>query len=296
MPYLDHAATTPLREEALEAMLPWLTAEYGNASSQHGPGRRARVAVENARKAVAEVLRCEPAEVVFTSGGTEADNAALRGVLTGAPLAETGRPGLVTSAAEHEAILRTAETLRDEGHPVEIVPPLASGAPDAAALAAATTDQTGLVSAMLVNNEVGAVADIRAIADAAHARGALAHTDAVQAAGLLALDVDALGVDLLSLSSHKVNGPKGIGALFVRAGTPFSPLVRGGAQERGRRGGTENVAAMVGFATALRLAEQERRRDRRAPDAAAPEARSRRPRADPRRPRQHARGLWRLRL
>ncbi len=272
MPYLDHAATTPLRPEALEAMLPWLREEYGNASSQHGPGRRARVAVENARKAVAAVLDCEPAEVLFTSGGTEADNAAIRGALAPlakahgvspsrplAPEARTGlRTGLVTSAAEHDAILRTAEAWRDEGHPVEIVAPLASGAPDPAAIAAATTERTGLVSAMLVNNEVGAVAPIAQIAADAHRAGALAHTDAVQAPGLLPLAVDALGVDLLSLSGHKVNGPKGIGALFVRAGTDFAPFVHGGAQERGRRGGTENVAAIVGFATALTLAEQER--------------------------------------
>ncbi|MEL6616212.1 MAG: cysteine desulfurase family protein [Bacteroidota bacterium] len=258
MPYLDHAATTPLRPEALDAMLPWLRDEYGNASSQHGPGRRARVAVENARKDVAAVLGCEPAEVVFTSGGTEADNLALRGTLTGGPLAETGRPGLVTSAAEHDAILKPAEDLRYAGHPVAIVPPLATGEPDPEALAAATTNETGLVSAMLVNNEVGAVADIRRIADDAHARGALCHTDAVQASGLLPLAVDDLGVDLLSISGHKVGGPKGAGALFVRSGTPLAPLVRGGAQERGRRGGTENVAALVGFATALRLAEAER--------------------------------------
>ena len=256
MPYLDHAATTPLREEALDAMLPWLREEYGNASSQHGPGRRARVAVENARKAVAAVLGCEPAEILFTSGGTEADNAALRGALQ--PLAPKARTGLVTSAAEHDAILRTAEAWRESGHAVAVVPPLASGAADPDGLAAATSETTGLVSAMLVNNEVGAVSDIARIAADAHRAGALAHTDAVQAPGVLPLAVDALGVDLLSLSAHKVNGPKGIGALFVRAGTAFAPSVHGGAQERGRRGGTENVAAIVGFATALTLAEQER--------------------------------------
>lgn len=258
MPYLDHASTTPLREEALAAMLPWLRAEYGNASSLHGPGRRARVAVDRARGQVAEVLGCEPAEVLFTSGGTEADNAAIQGVLTGAAGGETGRPGLVTSAAEHQAVLQTAEGLRADGHPVGVVPPLPSGAPDPDALAAATDASTGLVSAMYVNNEVGSVASVREIADAAHEAGALCHTDAVQAAGLLALNVDDLGVDLLALSGHKVNGPKGVGALYVRAGTPFSPLIRGGAQERGRRGGTENVAAIVGFATALSLAEAER--------------------------------------
>lgn len=239
-------------------MLPWLREGYGNASSLHGPGRRARVAVDQARATVADVLGCEPAEIIFTSGGTEADNAALRGVLTGAALRETGRPGLVTSAAEHEAILRTAESLRDDRQPVEVVPPLVTSAADPAALAEAVSESTGLVSAMLVNNETGAVTDLAALVHAVRGSGALIHSDAVQAAGLLPLNWDDLGVDLLSLSGHKINGPKGIGALIVRAGTPFTPLLRGGSQERGRRGGTENVASIVGFATALRLAEEER--------------------------------------
>ena len=258
MPYLDHAATTPLRDEAFEAMLPFLRDQFGNASSLHGPGRRARVAVDAARERVAAVLRCEPSEVVFTSGGTEADNAALRGTLTGAALRATGRPGLVTSAAEHHAVLHPADVLREDGHPVAVLTPGPSGAVSAAALAEALTDRTGLVSVMLVNNEVGAVSPVAGIAAVARAAGALMHTDAVQAAGLFALDVDALGVDLLSLSAHKVGGPKGAGALYVRAGTPFASFVAGGAQERGRRGGTEIVAALVGFAEALVLAEAER--------------------------------------
>ena len=257
MPYLDHAATTPLRPEALEAMLPHLGAP-GNPSSLHGEGRRARVAVERARSEVARVLGAEPGEVVFTSGGTEADNLALRGVLTGAARRHTGRGGLVTSAVEHHAVLHTARALADEGHAVAVLPPDAGGRLAAEAVRQALTDQTGLVSAMLVNNETGAVGDVPALADAAHAGGAVLHTDAVQAAGLLALDVDALGADLLSLSAHKVGGPQGVGALYVRSGTPFSAVQTGGAQERGRRGGTENVAGVVGFATALALAEAER--------------------------------------
>ena len=256
MPYLDHAATTPLREEALEAMLPYLREAFGNPSSLHGPGRRARVAVDRARERVAAVIGAEPSEVVFTSGGTEADNAALRGAL--AATARAGRPGFVTSSVEHEAVLQTARALERAGHPVAVVAPDARGrlAPDAVAQTA--DGSTGLVSAMLVNNEVGAVNAVAELADAAHAAGARMHTDAVQAAGLFALDVDALGVDLMSLSAHKVGGPKGVGALFVRAGTPFEPAQTGGAQERTRRGGTENVAGVVGFAEALALADAER--------------------------------------
>jgi len=253
--YLDHAATTPLDPVVLEVMRPYLTGTFGNPSSPHGAGRAARVAVEEAREKVAAVLRCAPAEIVFTSGGTEADNAALRGVLTGEALAETRRPGLVTSAAEHEAILRTAEALADEGHPVTVLSPGTAGAPTVDDVAGASGADTGLVSVMVVNNETGAVADVAGTAGVAHAAGALMHCDAVQAAGYMDLDVDALGVDLLSLSAHKVRGPKGAGGLFIRAGTPFSPLLRGGAQERRRRGGTENVAAIVGFGEALARAD-----------------------------------------
>ena len=258
VPYLDHAATTPLRAEALDAMLPFLRGGHGNPSSLHGAGRRARVAVERARGRVAGVLGCEPGEVVFTSGGTEADNLALRGVLTGAALRETGRGGLVTSAAEHRAVLATAEALAAEGHPVVVLAPDGAGRLGPEAVAAAVTDRTGLVSVMYVNNETGAVNPVAALAAAAHDGGARFHTDAVQAAGLLALDVDALGADLLSVSAHKVGGPTGVGALYVRSGTPFGAAQTGGAQERGRRGGTENVAAVVGFAEALALAEAER--------------------------------------
>ena len=257
LPYLDHAATTPLRPEALEAMLPYLGA-VGNASSLHGAGRRARVTVERARAQVADVLGAEPGEVVFTSGGTEADNLALRGVLTGPARRETGRGGLVTSAVEHHAVLHTAQALADEGHPVAVLAPDADGRLDPGAVRDALTDRTGLVSAMAVNNETGAVNDVARLADAAHEGGARFHTDAVQAAGLLALRVDALDVDLLSLSAHKVGGPQGVGALYVRSGTPFGAAQTGGSQERGRRGGTENVAGVVGFATALTLAEAER--------------------------------------
>ncbi len=258
MIYLDHAATTPLDPAVLDTMLPYLTEQFGNPSSLHAAGRAARVAVEDARERIAAVLHAAPAEVVFTSGGTEADNAALRGVLTGEALAATGRPGLVTCAAEHEAVLRTAETLAEEGHPVQILSPGSRGSVALADVGAALRPDTGLVSVMLVNNETGAVTDVAGIASAARPAGALLHTDAVQAAGHLPLDVDGLGVDLLTLSAHKVRGPKGVGALYIRAGTPFAALVRGGAQERRRRGGTENVAAVVGFAEALTRADAAR--------------------------------------
>ena len=259
--YLDHAATTPLDEAVLDAMLPYLREHYGNASSVHALGRRARFAVESARERVADILGAEPGEVVFTSGGTEADNAALRGTLTSP---DRRGPGLVTSAAEHDAVLRPAEALRDAGHPVTILTPEPSGAVTAAQVEDAITGETGLVSVMAVNNEVGTLSPVREIAAVCRARGVPLHTDAVQAAGLYDLDVNAWGVDLLSLSAHKVYGPKGAGVLWVRTGTPFAPLVLGGAQERSRRGGTENVAAVVGLAEALgqaaETAEAERAR------------------------------------
>ncbi len=259
--YLDHAATTPLDEAVLGAMLPYLREHYGNASSVHALGRRARFAVEAAREQVAEILGAEPGEIVFTSGGTEADNAALRGVLTSP---DRRGPGLVTSAVEHEAVLRTAEALRDAGHPVTVLPPQPSGAVTAEQVSEAITEETGLVSLMMVNNELGTLSPIREIAEVCRERGVPLHTDAVQAAGLYALDVNdpsagsgqALGVDLLSLSAHKVYGPKGAGVLWVRAGTPLAPFVVGGAQERRRRGGTENVAAVVGLAEALSRAAE----------------------------------------
>ena len=257
--YLDHAATSPLRPGVLEAMLPWLEGGYGNASSVHRLGRQARVAAESAREQIAAVLGCEGAEVVFTSGGTEADNLALRGVLTSDAMREAGRTGLITGAAEHEAILQASAALERSGHAVTVLAPGPSGAASAGQVREAVGKpmgaSTGLVSLLYANNETGALTDLAAVAEAARAAGAFFHTDAVQAAGLLDLDVDALGVDLMSLSAHKCGGPKGVGALYVRSGTPLEPQVVGGAQERRRRGGTENVAALVGFAEALAQAD-----------------------------------------
>jgi len=251
--YLDHNASTPLDPRVLEAMLPILSEAFGNPSSLHWFGQRARAAVEEARVQAASLIGATPAEVVFTASGTEADNLALRGVAT---RAREPRRKLVVTAVEHHAVLNTARALAEEGFPVETVRVDAEGRVDLDDLRAKVDDRTALVSIMLANNETGVVQPVAEAAGLARERGALVHCDAVQAAGKVPVDVRTLDVDLLTLSAHKIYGPKGVGLLYVRRGTPMKALVRGGAQERNRRAGTENVAGIVGLGAASLLARE----------------------------------------
>ena len=259
--YMDHAATTPVRPEVVEAMLPFFSVEFGNPSSLYSLADAARNSVDEARERVARALNARPSEIVFTSGGTEADNIAVKGVATA--LRGTG-DHVVTTAIEHHAVLHSCEQLERQGFTVTYLPVDSYGLVDPAAVSAAITDRTVLVSVMLANNEIGTIQDIpaisRAVRDKSHTldRDIKMHTDAVQAAGALELDTKYLGVDLLSLSAHKIYGPKGVGALFVRRGTPLEPLLAGGGQERQRRSGTENVPGIVGMSVAIELALTER--------------------------------------
>jgi cysteine desulfurase len=255
--YVDHAATTPVRAEVLAAMLPYFSEQWGNPSSVYGPGRRAAQAVRRARDTVADIFGCAREEVVFTGSGSESANLAIKGVAMAAT--ESGKRQLVTSRIEHHAVLDTCRWLaRYEGFELTEVEVDACATIDLDQLERSITDQTALVSVMYANNEVGTLQPIRDVVQIAHARGVPVHTDAVQAAAHLSLDVEQLGVDLLSIAAHKLYGPKGVGALYVRGGTRLVPQTQGGGQERGRRSGTENVAAIVGLAEALALAQDER--------------------------------------
>ena len=259
--YMDHAATTAVRPEALEAMLPYFGVNFGNPSSIYTLAQEARNAVDDARQTIAGLIGCRISELIFTSGGTESDNTALKGVAFA--LRNVGNH-IITTAIEHHAILHTCHQLEQFGFDVTYLPVDRHGLVDPDDVAKAITDRTILVSVMLANNEIGTIEPVAAIARTVKQearrldRNILMHTDAVQGAGFLDLNVQELGVDLMSLSAHKFHGPKGVGVLYVKRGTPFEPQMMGGGQERERRSGTENVPGIVGMAEAFRLACQER--------------------------------------
>ena len=259
--YMDHAATTPVDPEVVEAMLPYFREEYGNPASVHQWGQRAEHAVGSARGQIARVLNCSKDEIIFTACGSESDNLALRGAALAARASRRGNH-LIVSAIEHPAVLSTARQLRDQ-HDFELteLPVDEYGLPSPKDLSTALRSDTVLVSIMYANNEIGVIAPIAELAGAAHEQGAIFHTDAVQACSQLPMDVEALGVDMLSLGAHKFYGPKGVGLLYARRGTVLQPAQTGGSQESGRRAGTHNVPLIVGMAAALQLTAKRRKQD-----------------------------------
>lgn len=252
--YADNAATTKMSDVAVKAMLPYLQEIYANASSVHLLGQRSAAALFSARQQVAQVLNCAPKEVFFTSGGSEADNQAL--ISAAAIGKKQGKCHIVSTAMEHHAILHTLEALQSEGFTVTLLRPQADGIVTATHVAEAITDTTCLVSVMYANNETGAIQPIREIGALCRKRGVLFHTDAVQAAGHLTIDVQRDNIDMLSLSAHKFHGPKGIGLLFAKSNIQLTSLIRGGGQERGKRAGTENLPGIIGLAAALKDAQE----------------------------------------
>jgi cysteine desulfurase len=250
--YFDYNATTPLAPDVTEAVVRATRETFGNASSVHHFGQQAKAAMDDARTAVAALVNGDPSEVVFTSGGTESDNFAIRGAAEA--LEPTGRRHLIASAIEHEAVLNTFRALARRGWRTTLLPVDHTGIVSPERLRDAISDETALVSVMHANNEIGTIQPVAALAAIAHERGALMHTDAVQSVGKIPVDLRALGVDLLSLSAHKFNGPKGAGVLWIKRGTRMQPIVTGGKHERNRRAGTENVPAIVGLGAAAQLA------------------------------------------
>ncbi|HWP81069.1 MAG TPA: cysteine desulfurase family protein [Bacteroidota bacterium] len=249
--YLDYSATTPVDPRVVEVMLPFWNSTYGNPSSVHRFGREARFALEEARERIARAIGASPAELVFTSGGTESNNYALKGVAQQA--LKSGKNHIIISAIEHHSVLEPAESLREIGCDVEILPVDSDGLLDPESVRRALKPTTALVSAMHANNEIGTIQPIKEIVEIAHAKGVAVHTDAVQTLGKVPVRADELGVDLLSITAHKIYGPKGVGAIYIRKGTNIDALLQGGTQESNRRAGTENVAFAVGFAKAVEL-------------------------------------------
>ncbi|MBQ9081685.1 MAG: cysteine desulfurase [Clostridia bacterium] len=258
--YLDHAATTPLDKRVLKAMTPYLGNVYANPSSSHFFGREALKALDFARDTLAEILNASPSEVYFTSGGSESDNWAIKGSAR-AVREKTGKTHVLLSAIEHHAALNSAKALKKEGFDVELLPVGQNGILDLSTLEQKLKDDTALVCVMTANNEVGTLQPVTEIAALTHAKGGLLFTDAVQAAGYMDIGKNALNADMVAFSAHKFYGPKGMGALYIKKGTPILPFIDGGEQERGLRGGTSNVAGAVGLATALRLAVEEREKN-----------------------------------
>ena len=250
--YADNAATTRLLPEVLDAMMPYLTEQYGNASSLYGFGQESRVAVDQARTQIAACLNCLPNEVYVTSGGSEADNWAIK--MVAHSMAKKGKKHIISTVFEHHAVLHTLNALQKDGFEITLLPVYDNGIIHIDDLKSALRDDTALVSIMFANNEIGTIQPIAEIGAICREKGVLFHTDAVQAVGHIPVDFQAMNIDLLSLSAHKFHGPKGIGALIIRRGLRFGNLIDGGAQERGRRAGTENTAGIVGMATALRIA------------------------------------------
>jgi cysteine desulfurase len=253
MIYLDHAATTPMRPEILEAMHPYFSEHFGNPSSLHSYGQDARMAIERAREHVARAIGATPQEIIFTSGGTESDNLAIRGVLRG----KSGKDHIITSAIEHPAVLETCKFVEKLGHEVTYIPVDRDGRVHPSEVEEAVQENTRLISIMHANNEIGSIQPIAEVGAIAASHGIYMHSDAVQSVGKIPVNVDDLNVHMLSLSSHKIYGPKGVGCLYVRKGTKLTPLLFGGGHERGLRSGTENVSGIVGFGEAMRLAVED---------------------------------------
>lgn len=253
--YSDNAATTPISKNVYNAMLPYLTGGYGNPSSLYKLGREEKKAIEQARGYVADYLNCEPNEIIFTSGGSEADNLAIKGLLFSGKLPKNKRH-IVTSTIEHHAVLYTCQFMERIGYDVTYVNVDEQGHIKLDELEQAITEDTALVSIMAANNEIGTIQPLKEIAEICHKKGTLFHTDAVQAVGHMKIDVKELGIDMLSMSAHKLHGPKGVGALYCRKGIVLEPLIHGGGQERGKRSGTENVAGIVGLGEAVRYASE----------------------------------------